>query len=198
IVASALKLHADIQATPSSGSVIVDNIGLSPLILAALGFLHQARSVRGSIRSEKIEWLAVLQIHVLVTAGLALIAVGISSLLGTDPSDSDWALLKAGFAIVFIGWGLVSTGTLFSFRRPALYHEIDSNVFCDGTILLNAVFFSLPFILLRAIYGSISLFGSGNSIGSSSFSSNVAADVIMNVLPQLFAVIIYVVAGLRT
>lgn len=64
--------------------------------------------------------------------------------------------------------------------------------------LLNAVLFSLPFILLRAIYGAINLFGSGNTIGSSSFSSSVAANVIMNVLSQLFATIMFVVAGIRT
>ncbi|CRG89103.1 hypothetical protein PISL3812_06138 [Talaromyces islandicus] len=200
LIAAGLKIHSDnTTATQSSGATIVDNIGLSPVILAALGLLHEARTARGSVRNTKIEWLVVLQIHMLVTAGLALVAVGVSSLFKTKPSpDSAMTLLKAGFAIMFLGWGIIVGLCLWSFRRPTSYDQVDPTIFRDATILLNAVFFSLPFILLRAIYGALNLFGSGNTIGTSSFSSNVPADVIMNVLAQLAAAVIFVVAGVRT
>lgn len=179
-----------------------------------------SRIARGSVRNTKVEWLVVLQIHMLVTAGLALVAVGVSSLYSSkSSSDSAMGLLKAGFAIMFVGWGIIVGFCMWSYRRPASYGlQVESVVFRDGTIvrcariinklkhpwltidiqLLNAVSFSLPFILLRAIYGALNLFGSGDSIGNSSFSSNVAANVIMDVLAQLIAVIIFVIAGFRT
>lgn len=42
LIAAGLKIHSDTTGTQSSGAVIVDNIGLSPVILAALGLLHEA------------------------------------------------------------------------------------------------------------------------------------------------------------
>jgi len=42
LVAAGLKLHADKTGIQSSSATIVDNIGLSPIILAALGILHEA------------------------------------------------------------------------------------------------------------------------------------------------------------
>jgi prolipoprotein diacylglyceryltransferase len=42
LIAAGLKIHSDTTGTQSSGAVIVDNIGLSPVILGALGLLHEA------------------------------------------------------------------------------------------------------------------------------------------------------------
>jgi hypothetical protein len=91
---------------------------------------------RGSVRNTKIEWLIVLQIHMFVTAGLALVAVGVSSLFSSKSSpDSAMALLKAGFAIMFVGWGIIVGLCLWSFRRPASYGQVESTVFRNGTIV---------------------------------------------------------------
>jgi prolipoprotein diacylglyceryltransferase len=42
LVAAGLKLKGDLDHTISSGALIVDNIGLSPLLLGAAGILHEA------------------------------------------------------------------------------------------------------------------------------------------------------------
>lgn len=49
-------------------------------------------------------------------------------------------------------------------------------------------------ILLRSIYGAINLFGSDES----SFSSNLAADVCMSVIPPMLAIIFFIMAGIKT
>jgi len=105
-------------------------------MLVMLTTAPYSRVARESVRNSKIEWLIVLQLHILFTAGLALIAAGISSLLGGNSSpDSAMGLLKAGFAIMFVGWGIISGVCLWSFRRPASYGEVDSPFFRQGTIV---------------------------------------------------------------
>ncbi|KAF3402690.1 hypothetical protein DPV78_004795 [Talaromyces pinophilus] len=199
LIAAGLKYKSDQDHEVSTGALVVDNIGLSPLLLGAAGILHEARYSRHAIKNSKIEWLCVLQYHVLVSAGLALIAVSVSDLVKPDSSNSGTGLLKGGFAILFVSWVILAIATLFSMKRPASYtHLTNDNSFHDGTLLLNAVVFSLPMSLLRAIYGAINLFGSGTSTGTSAFSSNVAADVCMSLIPPMLATLVFIAIGLIT
>lgn len=41
IVGSAIQLSADAQGTTNTAALIINNIGLSPLLLAAAGILHE-------------------------------------------------------------------------------------------------------------------------------------------------------------
>ncbi|OKL55308.1 hypothetical protein UA08_09410 [Talaromyces atroroseus] len=224
LVAAGLKLKSDRDHTIFSGALIVDNIGLSPLLLSAAGILHEAyvtnpncprplqlckltlgtslpsRHARNAIKNSKLEWAVVLQYHILVSTALALIAASVANLASSDPSSSDMGILKGGFAIIFVAWAVLVLATLFSLLRPASYTSLAGNddSFRNGTLLLNAVLFSLPMTLLRTIYGAINLFGSGTSMETSSFSTNVAADVCMNLLPPMLATIVFVVVGLLT
>lgn len=77
----------------------------------------------------------------LVSAGLALIAVSVSDLVKPDSSNSGTGLLKGGFAILFVSWAILAIATLFSVKRPASYSQLTNDKsFRDGTlvqILLN-------------------------------------------------------------
>jgi hypothetical protein len=74
--------------------------------------------------------------HMLVSAGLALIAVSVSDLVKPDSSKSGTGLLRGGFAIFFISWVLLALATLFSMKRPASYSQLTNDKsFRDGTLV---------------------------------------------------------------
>ncbi|EED15678.1 conserved hypothetical protein [Talaromyces stipitatus ATCC 10500] len=199
LIAAGLKYKSDQDHNLSSGALIVDNIGLSPLLLGAAGILHEARYARHAIRNHKVEWLVVLQYHMLVSAGLALIAVSISNLVKPDSSGSGLGLLKGGFAVLFISWVILFLATVFSMQRPASFNQLaNDESFRNGALLLNAALLSLPMTLLRAVYGAINLFGSGKSVDTAAFSSNIPADVCMSLIPPMLATFAFVGVGLIT
>lgn len=156
LIAAGLKYKSDQDHEVSTGALIVDNIGLSPLLLGAAGILHEAsvvspffcvyilqltsgitsRYARHAIKNSKIEWLCVLQYHVLVSTGLALVAVSVSDLVKPDSSNSGTGLLKGGFAILFVSWVILAIATLFSMKRPASYTQLTNDKsFRDGTLV---------------------------------------------------------------
>jgi len=95
-----------------------------------------SRYARHAIKKSKIEWLCVLQYHMLVSAGLALIAVSVSDLVKPDSSNSGIGVLKGGFAILFISWVLLAVVTLFSMKRPASFSQLTNDKsFRDGTLV---------------------------------------------------------------
>ncbi|KAL1962558.1 hypothetical protein VTN77DRAFT_9433 [Rasamsonia byssochlamydoides] len=193
------------SSSSSTGALIVDNIGLSPLILAAVWVLHEARNARSSITNPKHEWARILIFHISVSTALALVAVGVSNLANAhsssdSSSDSGSSTLKAGFGVLFLCWLVLSVWTLLSFRSSSSsalksrdrYNK--KNNFADGTTLLYSVLVSIPLILLRGIYGAITLFSSKPT----SFSSDLAANVCMSVVPQLLAAVVFAGAGIVT
>jgi hypothetical protein len=64
--------------------------------------------------------------------------------------------------------------------------------------LFYSVLFSVPMILLRALYGAISLFESTSSSMSHTISTSLASSVCMSVVPQIQALFSFVVVGFTT
>lgn len=72
----------------------------------------------------------------LVSAGLALIAVSVSDLVKPDSSNSGTGLLKGGFTVLFISWVILAIATLFSMKRPDSYSQLTNDKsFRDGTLV---------------------------------------------------------------
>lgn len=72
----------------------------------------------------------------LVSAGLALIAVSVSDLVKASSSKSGTGILKGGFAILFISWVILAIATLFSMKRPTSYSQLTNDKsFRDGTLV---------------------------------------------------------------
>ena len=73
--------------------------------------------------NQKIEWILVLIIHLLVATGVALIGVGSSALRSTTSSissnSSDHVLAEAGMYILLVSWVALSlwTATSLLFRQ---------------------------------------------------------------------------------
>ena len=127
IVGNALSLHTPLHPSPliggpgapsgSKSSLIVNNIGLSPLMLAAAGLLHEAsRARRAGGESSTLEWSLVGQFHLMVSGALGLLVAGIVILEENKPNEFDTAkaVMKAGSAILVVCWGLLVGATTAS------------------------------------------------------------------------------------
>jgi hypothetical protein len=52
----------------------------------------------------KLEWIYVLLFHVLVMTGIAILAVGVSSLEGPQPKPGDENMVKVGISLLTASW----------------------------------------------------------------------------------------------
>lgn len=139
IIGSGLELRQGDLDSSSSSALLVNNIGLSPLLLAAMGILHEAyviqglkhyctlakdtnrRAARNLISNAKLEWAFVLIYHVAVSASLAIIACAISALTNKDSKMSATTsldLVKVGFVIMLVCWLALVAWTSISLRSP--------------------------------------------------------------------------------
>lgn len=130
VIGNGLSISTPLDPTPLAGStassdkatLIVNNIGLSPLLLATAGILHEARRARyapvgagaasGATWKSTREWQLVFHYHFLVSGALALIIAGVVILdggAGSSLSELNTAssLVKAGSAIVLVCWALL-------------------------------------------------------------------------------------------
>ncbi|RWQ92194.1 hypothetical protein C8Q69DRAFT_106389 [Paecilomyces variotii] len=195
IIGSGLELRQGDLDSSSSSALLVNNIGLSPLLLAAMGILHEARAARNLISNAKLEWAFVLIYHVAVSASLAIIACAISALTNKDSKMSATTsldLVKVGFVIMLVCWLALVAWTSISSRTPRDC-DLISRRYVDGIKLTYAVVISWPLIMLRGIYGLISV-----TKPSSRFSDSLAANVCLSVVPQLLLAVIFVLVGIWT
>ncbi|KAF5007364.1 hypothetical protein FDECE_6295 [Fusarium decemcellulare] len=176
----------------SSAAVIVSNIGLSPLLLSAAGIHHEAVTYRQRNLNAKLEWVKVLQYHFLVTAGLALLAVGLSGLQSADPTANDAKMVKIGAGILTASWAILMIWSLYSLCWAAA--SKDSPVYRLATRLLIAVIVALVFIGIRVIYTLVAL--TSNDAKLNPATGSLAIRVVLSFLPELIAVIIFLIAGL--
>lgn len=152
IVGSGLEIgHGDLDSS-SSSALLVNNIGLSPLLLAAIGILHEAyvtrdlrhkctlaehtnrRAARNLISNAKLEWTCVLIYHVAVSASLAIIASAISALTNKSSHMSNTTaltLVKVGFVIMLVCWVALVAWTSLTLRSPRDY-DLISRRYVDG------------------------------------------------------------------
>jgi hypothetical protein len=88
------------------------------------------RRARNPKLNNKLEWFLVFQYHFLISAGMALIIVGIIRLEnGTDLSPSNSIFMKVGFAVITICWLVLVAWALASL--PQQY--ADTMTYSDGT-----------------------------------------------------------------
>lgn len=146
----------------SPAASIISNVGLSPMLLAAAGIIHEAlvflyfsfpeaniliRSNRRTYRIHKVEkkqeWAFALSYHIVVVAGIALTAAGSSELQNHkegEPVEKSEKLVKSGMAILAFCWALLVAWTVLSFMAPKARNPDRASA---GTV----VCFSFPFQL---------------------------------------------------
>jgi hypothetical protein len=83
---------------------------------------------------KKIEWIYALLFHMLVVAGVVILALGASDLQKPNPKPSDQTLIKAGISILTASWVILvglSAGTLISNN----HHAKSGTAHRDGTLV---------------------------------------------------------------
>ncbi|GFF74390.1 hypothetical protein CNMCM6936_000548 [Aspergillus lentulus] len=179
---------------PSTAATIISSVGLSPLLLATAGILHEARHYRIQPLDKKMEWVSVLAYHMLVVAGVALTAAGSAKLQEHEqPLDKAEKIAKAGIAILAVAWVILVAWTSFSLVAS---RGRNSSLTRAGTVLLTAVVFSLAFIGLRVFYSLAALCTQRASLNP--VTGSLAIRVVLGFLPEVIATLAYIFAGLRT
>ncbi|KAN0096524.1 hypothetical protein V8E51_015329 [Hyaloscypha variabilis] len=191
IVGAIVDLHNNAVHSTSSDSLLLANIGLSPLLLAALGVLHESRTTRNPNMNRKWEWFRVFQYHSLVIGAILLVIFGVIKEMDDEP-HTPGTLIKVGVIGVLLAWGILCTWTLLSWFQPP-EHMPENQAYNDGTTLLLGVLFALPFLGLRELYGMLSVF-----IKDPNFKNNTAAKVVLSVIPEMIVTVLFAQAGTRT
>ncbi|MCJ1382350.1 hypothetical protein MMC17_005463 [Xylographa soralifera] len=195
IIGNAVLVNAEATNTSNSHALLISNIGLSPLLLATLGFLHEARRARSPSIGRKLEWALVIQYHVTISIALILIIIGVVNLEGGTITATTSALLKAGAAILLVCWAALVFWVRVSMREQG--KDTNATGYAPGTKLLYSVLVALPLVGIRLLYAVISLLLEVSG-SSSDFTTSVAAKVCMSVVPEMIATIVFVLAGIVT
>ncbi|KAH0562410.1 hypothetical protein GP486_002895 [Trichoglossum hirsutum] len=190
IVGSAVLLHAEAAHTASTSGFLLSNIGLSPLLIGAVGILHEARLARDPSLQRRREWFFVLKYHGLVSVGLILTIIGVVEMMNGKGGDSAKVLRKIGALIVLLCWSLLIVWVRLSMWSQ---QKVNAAAYADGTKLLYGVAAALPFLGFREIYAVCSAF-----ITSPGFTSSLAAKVCLSVVPEMIVTIILAAAGIVT
>ncbi|KIL92291.1 hypothetical protein FAVG1_04700 [Fusarium avenaceum] len=176
--------------TDSSAAVTVSNIGLSPLLICTAGLLHEAQYYREKpSRAEKVK---IVLFHLLVGAGVALMIVGLSGVQSKSPTPDDHKKVKIGLGILTASWGLLVLQAV----RTAFEKGYSSRDDVFITRLLIAAAIGLVFVGIRVIYTLVAL--TSNDADLNPITGTLTVRVVLSFLPEIIAVLAYLVAGLLT
>ncbi|KAM0798782.1 hypothetical protein BDR22DRAFT_808325 [Usnea florida] len=202
IIGNALELYFAATATRSSNSVfIINNVGLSPLLVGIAGVLHEARRARNSLVNNRREWFVVIQYHLLVSGALGLIIAGIISVENGNLSSSTHALLKTGAALLVLCWFLLLFWTAVSLLSRKEYTPSatsgEVSTVCLHQSLFIGVVIALPLVALRLAYAVVSLIlDLDHSILY--FTSSLAVKVCLSVVPEMLVTVVLLAVGVST
>ncbi|KAE9366502.1 hypothetical protein N431DRAFT_487090 [Stipitochalara longipes BDJ] len=197
IVGGAMQISANNEGNVDkfATAALISNIGLSPLLLATSGILHEVRVYLIPNSDEKVEWILVLFIHFFVAMGVALVGVGSSAFKTTTPvKSSDHILAEIGLIILLLSWGAISVWALFTYpARNNLAPTTSRNI---GTKLLYGLLATLPFTLIRLIYSIVYVFTRSSKLNP--VTGSLGIRVGLSLIPELLTALIFVFAGLVT
>jgi hypothetical protein len=132
ITGSALSIVAVHDTSLETAAAIVNSIAISPLMLAALGVLHEARNARIASLDSRREWMAVGGVHAIVTTGMVLVVIGIVNVVEGVSTTADSGLIKAGLAVLVLAYVVLLIWTSISLGCP---FRPRSEPFNDGTVV---------------------------------------------------------------
>ncbi|OAR02069.1 hypothetical protein LLEC1_03391, partial [Akanthomyces lecanii] len=174
----------------SKSATIIANVGLSPLLLAASGILHESNSLRKT-SDAKVEWAVVAAFHVLVAGATAILAVGASALQSSSPLPSDLTKVKVGIALLTVAWiVLVGWSAQSWFRRSRTQHMEASHA---GRKLIISVTLASVFIGIRVLYTLAAFVSQKKSLSPAT--GTLAVRVVLILLPELAASLIFLFYG---
>ncbi|KAE8151575.1 hypothetical protein BDV25DRAFT_171347 [Aspergillus avenaceus] len=183
-----------IKDSTSIAANIISGIGISPLLLAIDGLLHESRYYRNPEHNVLLGRLVIIIISGVMGAGLGLSISASLKIYQGHGQEKDMNHWKTGTALIVVVWVMEVLYALFSLlpteRRKA------APGYRDGTTLLYGALVALVFGGVRVIYNLISVCTQDKRL--SSVYGTMAVRVVLVFLPEALAAISMIVAGLWT
>lgn len=190
--------------TPSLATAILSSIGLSPLLLAVSGILHelhhylllQASSTNADQKKSRWSLFIQIQIHTICTVGMTLLIIG-SVHLAEAKSSSDanaaYKLRSAGAVLWFVTWlGLMQYIAWLFFRCRRMQQETKG--FRSTILLRNWTLVALLFGGAKVVYAAVyTLDHTDTAINP--INGSFAIKVVLVVGVQLFAAVAMAIGG---
>ncbi|KAI1409209.1 hypothetical protein F5Y13DRAFT_182113 [Hypoxylon sp. FL1857] len=200
IVSSAMELHD----AHSTSAALVASIGLSPILAAACGVLHESRAYLIPKSRRPLDTPYMVFFHLLVTTAIALVAAGASKLNDTslppDQTKRSSNLVKVGMVMLLLGWITLALATLVT-GIGAIQHTSTrmSTKLADnsgGKKLALAVAFSIPFLGIRIMERLIYFFTNNPDLNP--LTGSLGLRVGLEVIEELIVTLSLLVAGIVT
>ncbi|RFU80054.1 hypothetical protein TARUN_2172 [Trichoderma arundinaceum] len=195
IATGGIGLHGNQKG---EAAVILNSIGLSPLLLAISGVLHEARRAVNPRLNRRLDIILEIKYHGIVNLGMILIIVALVKLLDGGDASKIKTLLSAGSAVSCIAWVLAVLWTVWSYamvRRFSSYSDMQT--VDNGKTLLKGISVALPFAGIRVVYGVVFL-QLQISHPDSSFLTSKAVQVCLSFIPELVCVSSLLLVGVIT
>ncbi|KAL7783656.1 hypothetical protein V8C37DRAFT_414660 [Trichoderma ceciliae] len=195
IATGGIGLHGD---QTGEAAVILNSIGLSPLLLAISGILHEARHAVNPRLNRRLDVILEIKYHGIVNLGMILIIIALVKLLNGGDASKSKTLLGAGSAVSCIAWVLVTIWTVWSYSMIRQFSSYSSMQTIDGgKMLLKGVCVALPFVGIRLIYGVVFLQLQISHLDSS-FLTSKAVQVCLSFIPELVCITTLLLVGIMT
>jgi hypothetical protein len=193
IIGPAMQLATISNPTDLSlyeGSAILNNVGFSPLMLAALGLLSRLLDSINKSHNTFVKPKMLKLIETLVLVGLILGIIGgihAANSFATSGKFQPGSLNKAGTSLMIVAWiCLVISTALTSFSISHAEH--------GERRLLMAVALSIPFLLVRLIYSIFSTFTRNKSFNL--LNGNPTILLCVSLIEEFIIVLIFEGTGL--
>ncbi|KAE8374999.1 hypothetical protein BDV26DRAFT_283817 [Aspergillus bertholletiae] len=182
----------------NAGTQIISSIGLSPLLLSIDGMSKSKNNISHIL----IAFMAL--IHVLVTTGVAMIAVGAGGLLGDTPKGSDLSDIKVGMVlleaawVVLVLWGLWAlwNGRGEGWKSGGKRGAPAGLAGREGVLLLTGTLIALPLVEISVICMLVAEFTQRADLNLTT--ESLAVRAVLGFIPELLAAIVLVFVGIMT
>ncbi|KAH6658430.1 hypothetical protein BKA67DRAFT_533583 [Truncatella angustata] len=196
IVSSAMQLK---DSTNPSASLVA-SIGLSPLLLSAVGILHESRGYSIENRRRSVDTIWVLLLHVVISTAVALTGVGASGMskadITEDVRNKDKKLVIVGMVLLLLSWVCISMVTAASFLARPRTTSSGSTDQKQGKWLLYAVALAIPFLGIRIITSLVYFSTQNQSL--SPVTGDIGYKVGLGFIEELIVTVAFVFAGVAT
>lgn len=192
-------------ATPSIATAILSSIGLSPLLLAVSGILHELHhylllqaSSTNADNEKKSRWplFIQIQIHTICTVGMTLLIIGsvhLAEAKSSSGANAAYKLRSAGAVLWFVTWlGLMQYIAWFFFRYRRMQQETKS--FRSTILLRNWTLVALLFGGAKVVYAAVYTLDHADT-AINPINGSFAIKVVLVVGVQLFAAVAMVIGG---
>ncbi|KAF4170155.1 hypothetical protein CNMCM6936_003343 [Aspergillus lentulus] len=192
ITGGALSIHSS-----GSGAKIISSVGISPLLLALDGILHEARVYRKRNLNKRLEYAFMAFVHVVVATGVAMVGTGAGGLAGKNPKASDQTNLDVGMALLEACWAILTIWALWTLKdcSEKTISGVKEGKMVDLT-LTREDSATTTFVGIRVTYGLIA--ESTQKRNLNPVTGSLAVRTLLGLLPELITTLILMVVGFRT